>query len=68
MPKTKTSSSVKKRFKTTASGKLLRRAAMQSHKLEKKSQKRKRGFRKDRPVHDADTRAVRKLFGRKGGR
>jgi large subunit ribosomal protein L35 len=68
MPKTKTSSSVKKRFKTTAKGKLLRRPAMQSHNLEKKSAKRKRGFRKDRAVHGADTRSVRKLFGRKVGR
>jgi len=68
MPKTKTSSSVKKRFKTTGTGKLLRRPAMQSHNLEKKSQKRKRGFRKDREVHAADTRSVRKLFGRKVGK
>ena len=40
---------------------------MQSHNLGKKSSKRKRGFRKDKPVHDADTRAVRKMFGRKVG-
>ena len=68
MPKTKTSSSAKKRFKTTATGKLLRRNAMQSHNLGKKSSKRKRGFRKDQPVHEADTRAVTKMFGRKVGR
>ena len=68
MPKTKTSSSVKKRFKVTASGKLLRRRAMKSHNLEKKSSKRKRGFRKDTPVSPADVRAVRKMFGRRGGR
>ena len=65
MPKTKTASSVKKRFKVTASGKLLRRHAMQSHNLEKKSSKRKRAFRKAHDVSPADTRAVRKLFGRK---
>src|SRR5205807_1612132 len=40
MPKTKTSSSVKKRFKVTAGGKLLRRRAMKSHNLTKKSSKR----------------------------
>ena len=68
MPKTKTSSSVKKRFKVTASGKLLRRHAMKSHNLGKKSPKRKRAFGKDHPVSHADTRAVRKLFGRNGGR
>ena len=66
MPKTKTSSSVKKRFKRTAGGKLLRRSAMQSHNLEKKSSKRKRGFRKDREVDATNTRAVRKMFGRGG--
>jgi ribosomal protein L35 len=41
---------------------------MQSHNLGKKSSKRKRAFGKDQPVHHADTRAVRKLFGRKVGR
>jgi large subunit ribosomal protein L35 len=68
MPKTKTSSSVKKRFKVTAGGKLLRRRAMKSHNLTKKSPKRKRGFRKDTPVHGADTKAVRQMFGGKGKR
>jgi large subunit ribosomal protein L35 len=68
MPKTKTSSSVKKRFKVTAGGKLLRRRAMKSHNLEKKSSKRKRGFRKDEPVHGSDARAVKKMFGRRGMR
>ena len=63
MPKTKTSSSVKKRFKVTAGGKLLRRRAMKSHNLEKKSSKRKRGFRKDVPVHGADERAVKQMLG-----
>ena len=38
---------------------------MQSHNLGKKSSKRKRGFRKDHPVHEADVPAVRKMFGRK---
>jgi large subunit ribosomal protein L35 len=68
MPKTKTSSSVKKRFKVTGTGKLLRRRAMKSHNLTKKSSKRKRGFRKDTPVADANTRAVRQLLGGKGKR
>ena len=65
MPKTKTNSSVKKRFKQTASGKLLRRRAMQSHNLEKKSSKRKRSFRKDTPLAQSDHRALRKLLGRR---
>ena len=63
MPKTKTSGSVKKRFKVTATGKLLRRQAMQSHNLEKKSPKRKRSFSKDEPVAKSDRDKVKKLLG-----
>ena len=65
MPKTKTHSGAKKRFKMTAAGKLLRRRAMQSHLLGKKSQKRKRGFRKDTAVARADYPEVKKLLGRR---
>ena len=68
MPKTKTSSSVKKRFKVTAGGKLLRRRAMQSHNLTKKTSKRKRRFSKDQPVAKADERAVRQALAPRGRR
>jgi large subunit ribosomal protein L35 len=64
MPKQKTKSSAKKRFKVTGTGKILRRHAMQSHKLEKKSQKRKRDFGRDEAVHASDDREARKLLGR----
>ena len=64
MPKTKTSSSVKKRFKVTGSGKLLRRHAMKSHNLEKKTAKRKRAFRRDHALEGKDAREVRRLLGR----
>jgi large subunit ribosomal protein L35 len=67
MPKAKTSSSVKKRFKVTAGGKLLRRRAMKSHNLEKKSSKRKRGFRKDTAVDESNVRALKKMIGGKRG-
>jgi ribosomal protein L35 len=43
---------------------VLRRRGMKSHLLEKKSAKRKRGFRKQAPVHGADVREVKKLLGR----
>ena len=62
MPKQKTHSGAKKRFKVTGTGKLLRRKAMQSHNLEHKSSKRKRAFTKDRPVAPADVKGVKKLF------
>jgi large subunit ribosomal protein L35 len=64
MPKQKTSSSAKKRFKVTGSGKILRRHAMQSHNLEHKSAKRKRDFSRDEAVHPSDVREARKLLGR----
>ncbi|HEX9380441.1 MAG TPA: 50S ribosomal protein L35 [Gaiellaceae bacterium] len=68
MPKTKTSSSVKKRFKVTAGGKLLRRRAMQSHNLTKKTSKRKRRFSKDQPVDRSNERALKQMFSRGGKR
>jgi large subunit ribosomal protein L35 len=68
MPKTKTSSSVKKRFKVTAGGKLLRRRAMQSHNLTKKTSKRKRRFSKDQAVDESNERALKQMFSRGGKR
>jgi large subunit ribosomal protein L35 len=64
MPKQKTSSAAKKRFKVTGTGKILRRHAMKSHNLEKKSAKRKRDFARDESVHPSDVREARKLLGR----
>jgi large subunit ribosomal protein L35 len=63
MPKMKTHSASKKRFRITASGKLVRRHAMKSHLLEHKSSKRKRGFRKVCDVSKADTRGIKRLLG-----
>ena len=63
MPKTKTRSGAKKRFRVTGSGKLLRRHAFKSHNLEHKSQKRKRSFRKAQPVAESDANAVKKMLG-----
>jgi large subunit ribosomal protein L35 len=68
MPKIKTSSSAKKRFKVTAGGKVLRRHAMKSHNLTKKTSKRKRGFRKDEAVAAVDVPAVRQMLGKRGKR
>jgi large subunit ribosomal protein L35 len=64
MPKQKTSRAAKKRFKITGTGRILRRRAMQSHLLEKKSAKRKRSFRHSAPVAETDVREVRRLLGR----
>jgi large subunit ribosomal protein L35 len=64
VPKQKTNSGAKKRFKVSGAGKLLRRHAMQSHNLEKKSAKRGRAFRRDHEVAGADERDVKRLLGR----
>ncbi len=64
MPKQKTNSAAKKRFKLSGAGKLLRRHAMKSHNLEKKSAKRRRSFRRDHAVEGQDAREVRRLLGR----
>ena len=65
MPKQKSNSATKKRFKVTGTGKLLRRPAMRSHNLEKKSPKRKRRFRRDAPVDASNAKTILKLLGRR---
>ena len=63
MPKMKTHSASKKRFRLTGTGKLVRRHGMKSHLLEHKSAKRKRGFRKLNDVSPADTKGIKRLLG-----
>lgn len=65
MPKMKTHSGAKKRFKRTANGKLRGRRAYSSHILEKKSQKRKRQMRRPVEINDVDAPRVNKLLGGK---
>nr|YP_010471103.1 ribosomal protein L35 [Synarthrophyton patena]UVF62932.1 ribosomal protein L35 [Synarthrophyton patena] len=52
--KLKSSSSISKRFKFTASGKLLRHKACRNHLLQKKSPKRKQQLRKVISVKSVD--------------
>jgi large subunit ribosomal protein L35 len=66
MPKMKSHSGAKKRFKKTATGKLQARHAFSSHILEKKSPKRKRGFSKPVAISKADRETVTKLLGGNG--
>ena len=65
MPKMKTHRGAAKRFRLTSSGKLVRRSAFKSHILEKKSPKRKRGFRKQKDVSAADGRGASRLLGKR---
>ena len=62
MPKMKSHRASKKRFKVTATGKLLRRHAGKSHILTKKNRKRKRRLRRSALVHPADAKRIMKLI------
>ena len=62
MPKMKTRSSVKGRFKVTASGKVKARSAFRRHMMENKSQKMKRQSRADKMLEDGDARLVKRFM------
>jgi len=62
MPKMKTKSSAKKRFKLTGTGKIKRKHAFKSHILTKKSKKRKLKLTHAGLVHKADTMNVLKML------
>ncbi|HMU71817.1 MAG TPA: 50S ribosomal protein L35 [Ferruginibacter sp.] len=62
MPKVKTNSSAKKRFKITGTGKITHQKAFKRHILTKKTKKRKRAMRKDGVVSDANLHFVKRLL------
>lgn len=62
MPKMKTKSSAKKRFKVTGSGKIKRKHAFKSHILTKMETKQKRNLTKTGLVDKADTNNVKLML------
>jgi len=62
MPKVKTHSSAKKRFRVTGSGKLKRFQARTSHLMRKKSKKAKRHLRGSALVSKGDEKRVKKML------
>lgn len=62
MPKMKTNSGAKKRFKLTATGKVKRAAAYKNHILTKKNAKRKRRLREGGLVDDSNLENIKKLI------
>ena len=62
MPKVKTKSSAKKRFKVTGSGKIKRKHAFKSHILTKKGTKQKRRLTHIGLVDKADTHNVKLML------
>ena len=63
MPKMKSNSSAKKRFKLTGTGKIKRKHAFKSHILTKKDTKRKRRLTATGLVHKTDVYRVKRMLG-----
>lgn len=64
MPKQKTHSGAKKRFKVTGTGKITHEQANRRHLLESKSSKRMRRLEGDKVLAPGDSKKVKKLLGR----
>ncbi len=62
MPKVKTNSGAKKRFKISGTGKIRRKHAYKSHILTKKETKQKRNLTKMGEVHKSDKPRVKDLL------
>jgi large subunit ribosomal protein L35 len=62
MPKLKTKSGAKKRFKMTGTGKIKRKSAYKNHILTKKETKQKRRLSKKSVVNKADEKNVKLMF------
>ena len=62
MPKVKTKSSAKKRFKLTGTGKIKRKHAFKSHILTKKSTKRKRNLTRTGLVDKSDLSNLKEML------
>jgi large subunit ribosomal protein L35 len=63
MPKAKTHSGAKKRFRVTKTGKVLHRRMNRNHLLEKKRSARKRRLAQDGQLEGRDRTQARKLLG-----
>ena len=64
MPKNKTHSGAKKRFKVTGSGKLVKEQSNKRHLLESKSSRRTRRLSVEQVLSPADSKKINKLLGR----
>jgi large subunit ribosomal protein L35 len=62
MPKQKTHSGAKKRFRLTGSGKVMRLGTNMRHNLEHKSSHRKRDLSRDKQISKNDVKGVKKLL------
>lgn len=63
MPKQKTHSGAKKRFKVTGSGKIMKQQAGMRHNLESKGSDRKRRLNAEQVLSPGDAKVAKKLLG-----
>lgn len=66
MPKVKTNSGAKKRFKVTGKGKIMRHQSFHNHLLNHKTKKRKLRLSKQIQLHKNNETAIKKLLNLKG--
>ena len=64
MPKNKTHSGTKKRFRLTGTGKVMRQQANRRHLLEKKTSRRTRALALDVETSGSDVKKVKRLLGK----
>ena len=64
MPKQKTHSGAKKRFKLTGTGKVMKQQAGMRHNLEVKSGKKKRTLNQEQVLAPQDAKIIKKLLGK----
>jgi large subunit ribosomal protein L35 len=64
MPKMKTHSGAKKRFKITGSGKVMKQGAGMRHNLEKKSSKLTRRLNREVVLAPQDAKTIKRLLGK----
>lgn len=65
MPKQKTHSGAKKRFKVTGSGKVMKQGSGMRHNLEKKSSELTRRLNREQVLAPQDAKVIKKLIGEK---
>jgi len=64
MPKQKSHSGAKKRFKITGSGKVMKQQSGMRHNLELKSSRRTRRLNQDQVVPEVDAKVIRRMIGK----
>jgi large subunit ribosomal protein L35 len=64
MPKQKSHSGAKKRFKITGSGKVMKQQSGMRHNLELKSSRRTRRLNQEQVVPEVDAKVIRRMLGK----